>query len=301
MRPVTETELTECDREPIHLLGGIQPHGLLLAFSEPALTLAVVSANTESWLGASPEALLGRPLAEVLHPTSLALVSRALAQPSSGGTLRIEAAGRAFVGLLHRGDGLAVLDLEPVTEASSEDDALIMVNQLLSPLTRAQGPRRPLRGGGGVCSRGWGGRWTCLARPCAACHRCTWSTSPTWGWGRPCPSPWCARARCGASSRATTASPCGFRPPRAGLVTCWRAWCRCSSPRRSAPRRPRNSPAAPASSPNWWNVCPWKPARWPCPCPVRRTCCSGSLARRGRPCCSATLPCSWVPRPPWTR
>ena len=141
MRPVTETELTECDREPIHLLGGIQPHGLLLAFSEPALTLAVVSANTESWLGASPEALLGRPLAEVLHPTSLALVSRALAQPSSGGTLRIEAAGRAFVGLLHRGDGLAVLDLEPVTEASSEDDALIMVNQLLSPLTRAQGPR----------------------------------------------------------------------------------------------------------------------------------------------------------------
>ncbi len=140
MTPVTDTELTECDREPIHLLGGIQPHGALLAFTEPDLSLAVVSANTQEWLGVSPQALLGRPLADVLHPTSLALVSRALTQPA-GGSLRIEAAGRVFVGLLHRRDGLAVLDLEPVVESSSEEEALTRVNQLLSPLTRAQGPR----------------------------------------------------------------------------------------------------------------------------------------------------------------
>jgi chemotaxis family two-component system sensor kinase Cph1 len=141
----SQTELTECDREPIHLLGGIQPHGVLLAFSEPELTQRVVSANTEALLGLAPPALLGRPLAELLHPTSLALLNRALSQQGSAGTLRIEAAGRSFVGLLHRSDGLAVLDLEPVIGDSSEDGALAMVDQVLSPLTRAKGPRALLQ------------------------------------------------------------------------------------------------------------------------------------------------------------
>ncbi len=142
--PVSEADLSQCDREPIHLLGGIQPHGVLLAFSEPDLTLAVVSANTEALLGRPPEALLGRPLAEVLHASSLALLTRALSQPFTR-SLRLEAAGRFFIGLLHRGDGLAVLELEPATEALGEEEVLALVDLLLSPLARARGPQGLLR------------------------------------------------------------------------------------------------------------------------------------------------------------
>ncbi len=138
--PVSEADLSQCDREPIHLLGGIQPHGVLLAFSEPDLTLAVVSANTEALLGRPPESLLGRPLAEVLHASSLVLLTRALSQPFTR-TLRLEAAGRFFIGLLHRGDGLAVLELEPATEALGEEEVLALVDLLLSPLARARGPQ----------------------------------------------------------------------------------------------------------------------------------------------------------------
>ncbi|MCY1074437.1 ATP-binding protein [Archangium lansingense] len=137
--PVSEADLSQCEREPIHLLGGIQPHGVLLAFSEPDLTLRLVSANTEAWLGRPPQALLGRPLAEVLHFSSLVLLTRALSQPVNG-TLRLEAAGRFFMGLLHRSDELAVLELEPTEADFSEEEALGMVDLLLSPLARAQGP-----------------------------------------------------------------------------------------------------------------------------------------------------------------
>ncbi|MET0403841.1 MAG: ATP-binding protein [Cystobacter sp.] len=143
--PVTEAQLTECDREPIHLLGGIQPHGALLAFTEPELRVRVVSANAESWFGHKPEALLDQSLKDFLHPLSHALLTRALAQPGPMGTLRLELAGRAFVALLHRSDGLAVLDLEPVTDESSEEGALVMVDQILSPLTRVKGPRALLQ------------------------------------------------------------------------------------------------------------------------------------------------------------
>ncbi|QRN95994.1 GAF domain-containing protein [Archangium violaceum] len=137
--PVSEADLSQCEREPIHLLGGIQPHGVLLAFSEPDLTLRVVSANTGAMLGRPPESLLGQPLAEVLHPSSLVLLTRALSSQSHARGLRIEAAGRHFIGLPHRSDGLTVLELEPAAELTSEEEALAMVELLLSPLTRAQG------------------------------------------------------------------------------------------------------------------------------------------------------------------
>jgi light-regulated signal transduction histidine kinase (bacteriophytochrome) len=137
--PISEADLSQCDREPIHLLGGIQPHGVLLAFSEPELTLALVSANAGAQLGKSPERLVGRPLAEVLHPSSLVHLTRALSQPFTP-SLRIEAAGRFFIGSVHRGDGLTVLELEPASAFSNEEEALGMVDLLLSPLARARGP-----------------------------------------------------------------------------------------------------------------------------------------------------------------
>jgi two-component system, chemotaxis family, sensor kinase Cph1 len=138
--PISEADLSQCDREPIHLLGGIQPHGGLLAFSEPDLTLQVVSANTQALLGRPPESLLGRPLSEVLHPSSLVLLTQALSAQSLVGGLRIEAAGHPFIGLPHRSDGLTVLELEPAAALTSEEEALAMVDLLLSPLAGAQGP-----------------------------------------------------------------------------------------------------------------------------------------------------------------
>lgn len=136
--PVSEAQLTQCDREPIHLLGGVQPHGALLAFDEADLGVRLVSANTGALLGHAPEALLGRRLSEVLSPTSLALVTQALAQPQPA-TLRLGAGERHFIGLLHRVDGLVVLDLEPTEPVPSDEEALAQVDRLLSPLARAQG------------------------------------------------------------------------------------------------------------------------------------------------------------------
>lgn len=43
-------DLTECDREPIHIPGAIQPHGYLFVVSETDLRIASVSANVEDLL-----------------------------------------------------------------------------------------------------------------------------------------------------------------------------------------------------------------------------------------------------------
>lgn len=58
-----KVDLTNCDREPIHLLGAIQPAGFLIAVSRDWL-IARVSKNIRDLLGFDPEDLIGSPLAD---------------------------------------------------------------------------------------------------------------------------------------------------------------------------------------------------------------------------------------------
>jgi light-regulated signal transduction histidine kinase (bacteriophytochrome) len=57
-------DLTNCDREPIHLLGNIQPFGFLLGVSREWIVIHA-SRNVDAFTGKTAEALLGRPLSEV--------------------------------------------------------------------------------------------------------------------------------------------------------------------------------------------------------------------------------------------
>ncbi len=57
-----QADLTNCERELIHLAGSVQPHGLLLVVDEPGLLIVKTSANAEALLGLADGALLGRNL-----------------------------------------------------------------------------------------------------------------------------------------------------------------------------------------------------------------------------------------------
>ena len=62
-----EVDLTTCDREPIHIPGAIQPHGVLLALDDE-LRAVMVSANVASLLDVTADDALGRTLAELVGP-----------------------------------------------------------------------------------------------------------------------------------------------------------------------------------------------------------------------------------------
>ena len=61
----THVDLTNCDREPIHRLGAIQPIGFLLVLSSDWL-IARASANIEAFIGIDHAAVLGLPLVDVI-------------------------------------------------------------------------------------------------------------------------------------------------------------------------------------------------------------------------------------------
>ena len=67
-RPV---DLTNCDREPIHLLGAVQSFGFLLAVSTSEWRIVRASRNVADFLGVSSASLIGKPLAEVFNADAI--------------------------------------------------------------------------------------------------------------------------------------------------------------------------------------------------------------------------------------
>ena len=63
--PFGQADLTNCERELIHLAASIQPHGVLLVLDETELRILQATANTRGILGVGHDELLGRPVSDL--------------------------------------------------------------------------------------------------------------------------------------------------------------------------------------------------------------------------------------------
>ncbi|MFC6311513.1 GAF domain-containing protein [Paraburkholderia dipogonis] len=120
----SSTVEADCAREPIHIPGGIQPHGFLFSISANG-TLLQVSANTSTLTGASAEHALGQPIAQIVGDEWAERIVRALAThqeegiPLYVGSMsdpRANVAGSPaapFAVIVHRYQGVVIVELEP--------------------------------------------------------------------------------------------------------------------------------------------------------------------------------------------
>lgn len=127
-----DIDLTACEREPIHIPGSIQPHGVLFAIARSDMTLTHASANVASVFGIDAASILKRPFREVL-PEIAVLLEADVAEPVALGSARYlrtmslkTAEGEAaFDAVLSSSDGHMVLELERVPDHTiSSLDAL---------------------------------------------------------------------------------------------------------------------------------------------------------------------------------
>ncbi|WP_347057339.1 SpoIIE family protein phosphatase [Blastococcus sp. HT6-30] len=112
---VDDAALGRCADEPIAVPGAVQPHGVLLAVSEPDLAVVVASANAA--------ALFGRPVAgasldDLLDPGGAERLRAGLGGDlAEVNPLRMRVAGVDVDVALHRADGLLITEWEPVPGA----------------------------------------------------------------------------------------------------------------------------------------------------------------------------------------
>jgi light-regulated signal transduction histidine kinase (bacteriophytochrome) len=108
-------DLTGCDREPIHIPGSIQPHGLLLIADAGSLTVVAGAGDLETRLARD---WLGKPLSTLVQQDVAALVATVPAGP--GGTvvgMPFTAGNQRFDVAVHRTGGHLLVELEPSATA----------------------------------------------------------------------------------------------------------------------------------------------------------------------------------------
>lgn len=120
-------DISNCSREPIHIPGKIQSHGVLLAMSLPDLLIQHASTNTENILEIPVAALVGKSLSSVIESESYAVLSESLLNPHllKENPISVQIKNRSgrlvsFTGIAHKNDDLILLELEKgLTEITS--------------------------------------------------------------------------------------------------------------------------------------------------------------------------------------
>jgi len=114
-------DLNDCDREPIHAPGTIQPFGVLFALDDE-MKVTQVSENVSDHLSLGVNDVLGRPLSESVDPGGAEEVRSVLREQRwhDANPLSIGACGKRFDGIVHHHDGAAILELEPNPETPEE-------------------------------------------------------------------------------------------------------------------------------------------------------------------------------------
>ena len=118
-RSPVPVDLTNCDREPIHLIGAVQPFGFLIAVSGSDWIVTRVSANVSRWLGREPSDLLGQAIHQVFMENAVHAIRGHLQSAIMADTvarafgLTLTAAGPQFdVAVYISGDSV-VIECEP--------------------------------------------------------------------------------------------------------------------------------------------------------------------------------------------
>lgn len=136
--PLKQVDLTNCDREPIHTPGSIQPHGVLLICDLNDNLINIASSNAAAFLGGRHNQVVGLTLsdvigAEVAHNLRNAL-SRSGSSHLAGAELDVQIEGGPVVDAsIHRHGERIYVELEPGAPAGKNDakNALDMTQALV--------------------------------------------------------------------------------------------------------------------------------------------------------------------------
>jgi light-regulated signal transduction histidine kinase (bacteriophytochrome)/CheY-like chemotaxis protein len=126
IEPGTPVDLTNCDREPIHLLGRVQSYGALVAVS-PDWTVRHASENLGSILGHDVEGAIGSPITELVTAEAFDRIRAGMEKADlARHPLRLfgvvlRTTGRLFDISIHESGPYILVEFEPKADPRSGD------------------------------------------------------------------------------------------------------------------------------------------------------------------------------------
>lgn len=110
--------LTNCEQEPIHIPGSIQPHGFLLGLNANAMYIDYCSENIYDFTGLQAGEILGKNFGDVFGDANLEQAKSYISNDLSLTTtlLYLSFSGKVFVCNLHKSGDTYIIEAEPEVE-----------------------------------------------------------------------------------------------------------------------------------------------------------------------------------------
>lgn len=136
-----QVDLTTCDREPIHVPGSIQPHGVLLVIDRHSQVVVQYAGNTRLLLGIEPGHTLGCSLPDLFEEPMLRPLIAHLqtAEQSADPIILLDLSPRSgqlmLTATFHIQGELALIELEPARASrTASGNPLTQVKTMLAAL-----------------------------------------------------------------------------------------------------------------------------------------------------------------------
>lgn len=132
----SQINLSNCDREPIHVPGSIQPHGAMIVLNDDGL-VSFVSENIDTFLGDTNRDYVGAELADVVGGTVAHDIANAIAKVGSGQVAGVVLKAKLSDGryaadiTAHRFEGRTFLEFEPPASSDDTEVALHLTQSLV--------------------------------------------------------------------------------------------------------------------------------------------------------------------------
>ncbi|MET4700804.1 chemotaxis family two-component system sensor kinase Cph1 [Constrictibacter sp. MBR-5] len=137
-------DVMNCDQEPIHVPGAVQPHGVLLALRPSDMRVTQCGGDTERLLGLGTDAIVGRKLDQIVPGGLAEAIERCLREhdidrkPMHLAEHRMGGPGRLFDVFVHRIEGQLIVELENLSVAPDTGDIFAKLLATTSSLHAAE-------------------------------------------------------------------------------------------------------------------------------------------------------------------
>jgi len=151
VRDAIVAALERCDREPIHIPGSIQPHGVLLAFGHPDLRVEQASVNAADCFAMPLDRVLGARIEDLFGPDAAQIrfglnSERLVSTPAYLMSVELPGSSRpAWQLIAHRRMDLAIVELEQAELEQAGDAGRIGFSNVYPLVTRFMSDLAPAR------------------------------------------------------------------------------------------------------------------------------------------------------------
>ncbi|MBL7921561.1 MAG: GAF domain-containing protein [Bacteroidia bacterium] len=131
--------LENCDQEPIHIPGTIQPHGFLLAIDLNTKKIKFCSGNVDVYLGIPHEKILDKNISEIFNEeASVSINALFTLSPGKVSVLKTSVAGNDFDFIAHNTDNYLIIEAEKQQDVTKTSDLVDLSRDFVTAMEDTQ-------------------------------------------------------------------------------------------------------------------------------------------------------------------